>query len=104
MTKEQYNSSWYNGSDFIIVEIPFAEDANDFQKLLQDKNIYYDYRINPDNGKNVYILFKDKKPDNGEELHNILEHGIGMTENEIDYFSGNFTESDFDETDVKVEI
>lgn len=41
---------------------------------------------------------------NGEELHNILEHGIGMTENEIDYFSGNFAESDFDETDIGAEF
>ena len=36
---------------------------------------------------------------NGEELHNILEYGIGMTENEIDYFSENFSENDFNGTD-----
>ena len=61
MTKEQYNSSWYGGRNFMVVEIPFAEDANDFQKLLGDKNIHYDYRVNTNNGKNVYIVFKDKK-------------------------------------------
>lgn len=40
----------------MVVEIPFAEDANDFQKLLRDKNIHYDYRVNPDNGK-MFIYY-----------------------------------------------
>ena len=38
---------------------------------------------------------------NGEELHNILENGIGMTENEIDYFAGDFSDDEFIGTDVE---
>ncbi len=41
----------------MVIEIPFAEDANAFQKLLRDKNIHYDYRVNPDNEKKcLYII------------------------------------------------
>lgn len=41
--------------------------------------------------------------DDNNKFYNVLEKEIGMTDNEIDYFSGSFSESDFDETDVSKE-
>lgn len=32
-----------------------------------------------------------------DEVYNILSHGIGLTDNEIDELSGNFDDEDFDE-------
>lgn len=67
MTKEDYNSGFYGDRDYIVVEIPYADDANVFQKLLCDRGIHYDYRVNRENGRNVYIIFKDNMKENTKE-------------------------------------
>ena len=51
----------------------------------------------------IDYLLKILGYDDNNEFYNVLEKEIGMTDNEIDYFSGNFSESDFDETDVSEE-
>ena len=35
-----------------------------------------------------------------DEVYNILSHGIGLTDNEIDELSGNFDGEDFDEEEL----
>lgn len=59
MTKENYDTYWYQGRKFAIIEIPYPKDCSFLQDLFAQKGINYDYRVNRDNGNNVLIVFKD---------------------------------------------
>lgn len=59
MTKEDYDSNYYRSREFVVIEIPYGDDCWFMQKLLAEKGIHYDYRVNIDNGRNVLIIFKD---------------------------------------------
>ena len=66
MGKERYETSWYGDREFAVMEIPYAEDMDFFQKLMQNKGIHYDYRALSENGNHVLIVFKDNLEDKSE--------------------------------------
>ena len=59
VNKSTYQSSWYNGRTFSVIEVPFGEDCKFIEMLFQDRGIHYDYRVNPETGANVFIVFCD---------------------------------------------
>lgn len=54
-----YDSSWYNGRELAVLEIPNPADVDFFMNLFTDRNIGFDYRVNRDTGANVLVVFKD---------------------------------------------
>lgn len=54
-----YDSSWYNGRELAVLEIPNPADFDFFMNLFANRNISFDYRVNRNTGVNVLVVFKD---------------------------------------------